>query len=911
MQNLKKILDVNNLTSPVKKHNSIKSIESFDNTKSLQYRENFKSKNLTLSLKEGYNSNKLNSATKNNIIGNLSTPQNKQSNVKFNKYINSVKEEKIQKRISITNKTHVSASQSNIFEREKNGFALSGTGEKTKSKIANYSSFKSSKTEKIINLNKTTPKRSNLVSNSIVNTLHSSVSLRLNTDENEKLDTIKEVIKKEKEKFDKEKDKDRHYIKINYLNTDSELEYCNKKTVSDNLINNMTIPNFTDLNSPRHAPINAKTHLKQTSTLSQPPNHKLQFSLNKAKSLKINPFSTIHVTNSINLLNNFKASNPRNFSITHSQENSINQRAGLNLKNTSYSLDYTLNGSIIDKDFILCNYQKILRKSEMEEIRNLDEVYFLGEIQKKIKKKNTNNYSPNKSITYKKLFEYVKYSRPGSKMNLTYITNNEDQQNMSSTGANVNNHKPEEDHVYDDEEGNYILRVGDHINYRYEILTELGRGSFGQAIKCFDYKTKSNVCVKMLKSKKKFQRQAKIEIKILEFIKAQEGQCPKEKSNVVRIIEHFVFRNHICIVFELLGINLYEMIRNGDFKGIELPVIKKIGIQLLQNLIFLNKHKIIHCDLKPENILLTDTGVKVIDFGSSCFENEKLYTYIQSRFYRAPEIILGLPYGCEIDMWSFGCILVELYTAFPIFPGEDEKDQLNYIMEYQGVPPFELIIKSRKKSSFFEVDNSPICRPNSKGKIRRPNTKKLSKLLKGADEGFIDLITKCLEWDPNKRIKPIDALLHPWIAVDLPKEILKYHRDIKKMCRIDTEINTRRSLNQGTLFPSGTQTEKASSIKYKSIIHTERKMSNKNTLQSGNTTNRGGLSITSSILNTKRTQEKNTKNTFTSDKKILTSVKSRYNITLDLLSNSAADKKIKNNLVNTTTNRTKPRIIFN
>src|SRR5690606_5233286 len=116
-----------------------------------------------------------------------------------------------------------------------------------------------------------------------------------------------------------------------------------------------------------------------------------------------------------------------------------------------------------------------------------------------------------------------------------------------------------------------------------------------------------------------------------------------------------------------------ELIKSQDFKGVELTVIKKIAIQLLQSLLFLQKHSIIHCDLKPENILLTHhgkTGIKLIDFGSSCFLDEKLYTYIQSRFYRAPEIILGIEYGCEIDMWSFGCILVELYSGIPIFPGE-------------------------------------------------------------------------------------------------------------------------------------------------------------------------------------------------------------------------------------------------
>jgi serine/threonine protein kinase len=84
---------------------------------------------------------------------------------------------------------------------------------------------------------------------------------------------------------------------------------------------------------------------------------------------------------------------------------------------------------------------------------------------------------------------------------------------------------------------------------------------------------------------------------------------------------------------------------------------------------------IIHCDMKPENILLKSkdkSGIKVIDFGSSCFSDQRIYTYIQSRFYRAPEIMLGIPFTTAIDMWSVGCILIELYIGVPIFPGESE-----------------------------------------------------------------------------------------------------------------------------------------------------------------------------------------------------------------------------------------------
>jgi len=106
-------------------------------------------------------------------------------------------------------------------------------------------------------------------------------------------------------------------------------------------------------------------------------------------------------------------------------------------------------------------------------------------------------------------------------------------------------------------------------------------------------------------------------------------------------------------------------------------------------LLYTQKENIIHCDLKPENILLKNpnkSGIKIIDFGSSCFTQEQIYTYIQSRFYRAPEIILGIRYTSAIDIWSFGCILAELYSGYPIFPGENENDQLGLIIEICGVP---------------------------------------------------------------------------------------------------------------------------------------------------------------------------------------------------------------------------------
>ena len=92
---------------------------------------------------------------------------------------------------------------------------------------------------------------------------------------------------------------------------------------------------------------------------------------------------------------------------------------------------------------------------------------------------------------------------------------------------------------------------------------------------------------------------------------------------------------------------------------------------------------------------------QVIDFGSSCYEHQRVYTYIQSRFYRAPEVILGARYGMPIDMWSLGCILAELLTGYPLLPGEDEGDQLSCIIELLGMPPQKLLDQSKRAKNFI------------------------------------------------------------------------------------------------------------------------------------------------------------------------------------------------------------------
>lgn len=141
-----------------------------------------------------------------------------------------------------------------------------------------------------------------------------------------------------------------------------------------------------------------------------------------------------------------------------------------------------------------------------------------------------------------------------------------------------------------------------------------------------------------------------------------------------------------------------------------------------------------------------------------------MYTYIQSRFYRSPEVILGMSYGMPIDMWSLGCILAELYTGYPIFPGENEQEQLACIMEVFGPPERHLIEKSSRKKLFFDSMGKPRLTVSSKGRRRRPSSKELRQVLKCDDEAFLDFIARCLRWDPARRMNPHEANMHEFIT---------------------------------------------------------------------------------------------------------------------------------------------------
>eukprot|EP00903_Cladosiphon_okamuranus_P007142 g6936.t1 len=284
----------------------------------------------------------------------------------------------------------------------------------------------------------------------------------------------------------------------------------------------------------------------------------------------------------------------------------------------------------------------------------------------------------------------------------------------------------------DNAEFNFIARVNDVMDApgtSYSVLDLLGQGTFGQVFRCQDHATKDIVAIKVVKNKPAYRNQAMLEIQVAKLL--NERYDPNDTKNIVRLLDCFEFKNHLCLVFELLSINLYELLKQNQFRGLPLPLIRHFIKQILEALQALEQANVIHCDLKPENVLLmnkttdgdeeargagrggTRSGgaagpsgganrLKVIDFGSACYEGQTMYSYIQSRFYRSPEVLLGLPYDGAIDIWSLGCISVELFLGLPIFPGVSDHNQICRIVDMTGSLPEFMLENGKDTLKFFK-----------------------------------------------------------------------------------------------------------------------------------------------------------------------------------------------------------------
>ncbi|OQR82710.1 serine/threonine protein kinase [Achlya hypogyna] len=340
----------------------------------------------------------------------------------------------------------------------------------------------------------------------------------------------------------------------------------------------------------------------------------------------------------------------------------------------------------------------------------------------------------------------------------------------------------------DDSDGYYRPTIGEMLNGDLRVVGQAGKGVFSTVLLC-KTPTDATVAVKLIRANDTMRDAAQTEIKLLREL--QEGHKSKY---VVKLLSSFEHRNHMAMVFEPMQMNVREAMKKfGGRDGLSLKGVKVFCKQLLFGLDHLVKHNVVHADIKPDNMLLDEKGsmVKLCDFGSA-FKSTSADAhdptpYLVSRFYRAPEIILGLPYHHPVDMWSIGCCVYEMYTGKVLFPGQTNNEMLKLFMEIKGRFPGKLLRKHRtvyleKLLMEPHFDESlrfisrEIDRVSAKPMLRVINntnaTKDLGAALLAAraptdDKKLVldlkDLLDKIFALDPSKRISVKEALRHPFL----------------------------------------------------------------------------------------------------------------------------------------------------
>ncbi|MBN3319080.1 HIPK4 kinase, partial [Atractosteus spatula] len=344
----------------------------------------------------------------------------------------------------------------------------------------------------------------------------------------------------------------------------------------------------------------------------------------------------------------------------------------------------------------------------------------------------------------------------------------------------------------------------------YELVETLGRGTFGEVAKYWRRSTGEMVAIKSMRADAQRSRVIANELKLLAVLsRARLDRCP-----IVLFQEAFRDARQHYLVFELLEQNLFQLLRERGFRPLAARHIRAVARQLLGALARLKELSVIHADLKPENVMLVDHGrwpfrVKLIDFGSASIFSEVRFVrepYIQSRFYRSPEVLLGLPFCEKVDMWSLGCVTAELLLGWPLYPGDSEFEQVRLICRTQGLPRAHLLDTASKAHLFFQRGRS--CRgavqwqlkpdPQGPPEQSRPPLASLDQLAsvhppedapeflpedvaaEASDRrSLVELLKRMLTLDSHQRINPRAALRHPFVSMQhlqASPRPTRYHR---------------------------------------------------------------------------------------------------------------------------------------
>uniref|UniRef100_A0A8C2GFN8 Serine/threonine-protein kinase PRP4 homolog n=1 Tax=Cyprinus carpio TaxID=7962 RepID=A0A8C2GFN8_CYPCA len=305
-----------------------------------------------------------------------------------------------------------------------------------------------------------------------------------------------------------------------------------------------------------------------------------------------------------------------------------------------------------------------------------------------------------------------------------------------------------------DAEGYYRVNIGEVLDKRYGVYGYTGQGVFSNVIRARDLaRANQEVAVKIIRNNEMMQKTG---LKELEFLKKLNDADADDKFHCLRLFRHFYHKQHLCLVFEPLSMNLREVLRKyGKDVGLHIKAVRSYSQQLFLALKLLKRCNILHADIKPDNILVNEskTILKLCDFGSaSHVADNDITPYLVSRFYRAPEIIIGKSYDYGIDMWSVGCTLYELYTGKILFPGKTNNHMLKLAMDLKGKLP-----NKEKITVMSTINPTKDLSMDMVGRQALPEDqrKKVVQLK--------DLLDQILMLDPAKRITINQALQHPFI----------------------------------------------------------------------------------------------------------------------------------------------------
>ncbi|XP_070073487.1 serine/threonine-protein kinase Doa isoform X1 [Drosophila takahashii] len=334
--------------------------------------------------------------------------------------------------------------------------------------------------------------------------------------------------------------------------------------------------------------------------------------------------------------------------------------------------------------------------------------------------------------------------------------------------------------IQDDADGHLIYHTGDILHHRYKIMATLGEGTFGRVVKVKDMERDYCMALKIIKNVEKYREAAKLEINALEKIAQKDPHCD---HLCVKMIDWFDYHGHMCIVFEMLGLSVFDFLRENNYEPYSLDQVRHMAYQLCYSVKFLHDNRLTHTDLKPENILFVDsdytahynhkinrevrrvknTDVRLIDFGSATFDHEHHSTIVSTRHYRAPEVILELGWSQPCDVWSIGCILFELYLGITLFQTHDNREHLAMMERILGQIPYRMARKTKTK--YFYHGKLDWDEKSSAGRYVRDHCKPLFLCQLSDSEDHCELfslIKKMLEYEPSSRITLGEALRHPF-----------------------------------------------------------------------------------------------------------------------------------------------------